>query len=260
MFKINLVPEVQEKKLQIKKINTSATVFAIAALSICGAALLIIGGIDIAKKTEIGSTEKKIAEVRAESEKYKELEETVISLETGLAGIKQISDGTNDWTKLLPHLETATPTDVKYVSLKILSGSVEGTLEGKSVDSLAKMVESYKKYQVIVLSGPGKEGEDVRLSIDGGSETPVKVKSDGRWVYAVNIDPEKNHEIKVNTTGSSAISIKYTATGKKIESTVSSVTATTKLLFSDVETKQYQKKDAGIAFDIKFNFDASTLW
>lgn len=260
MFQINLVPEVQEKKLEIKRINTYSTIFAIALLGIVAAVLLIVGGIDIARKAEISSTDKKIADVQAESEKYKELEETVISLEKGLAGIKQISDGTNNWTKLLPHLEAATPTDVKYATLKISSGTLEGTLDGKSVDSLAKLVESYKKYQVIVLTGPGTEGGNVNISIDGGAATAVSVKSNGLWVYAVNIDPAKDHEINIDGSGNDAISIKYTAKDKKIASTNSSVTAISKTLFSNVETKQYQKKGAGISFDLKLNFDASTLW
>jgi hypothetical protein len=260
MFQINLVPEVQEKKLQVKKVNTYSTIFAIALLGVIAASLLIIGGIDIAKKAEISSTDKKIADVNTESEKYKELEETVISLEKGLAGVKKVTDGTNNWTKLLPHLEASTPTDVKYVNLKISSGALEGTLEGKSVDSLAKLVESYKRYQVIVLSGPGVEGGSVNVSIDSGTATAVNVKSNGLWVYAINIDPDADHEIKVDTSGSDAITIKYTAKDKKIVSTDAAVTAQAKKLFSNVEAKQYQKKDTGISFDLKLNFDVSTLW
>lgn len=261
MFKINLVPEVQEKKLQLKRINTFSTIFAISLLSICGLILLIIGGVDIAKKTELASNQKKITEVKAESEQYLELEKTVISLEKGLAGIKQISDGTNNWTKLLPHLENATPRDVKYKTLKILSGAAEGTIECKSVDSLAKFIESYKNYQVIVLSGPGVEGDSVNVSIDGSTPTLVNVKSNGQWLFAVNFDPAKNHEIKVEAINTNSISIKYDASTKGVSSTNESVIAIAKLLYSNVETKEYTKGDKGdISFDVKFNFDTSSLW
>lgn len=260
MFKINLVPEVQEKKLLLKKINTYATIFGIALLSVFVFSLLIIGGIDLAKKTGITSTQKKIDGVKAESEKYKELEATVISLEKGLAGVKQIVDSSSRWTKLLPHLEKATPTDVKYTYLKLADGAIEGTLEAASVESLAKMIESYKQYKVIVLSGPGTESGTISLSVDGATPETVAVNSSGRWIYAVSVDPATNHGIKITQPEKEEITIKYTADSKKVESTDSSVTAESKNLFTSIETGQYQKKDNYVTFDVKINFDSKSIW
>lgn len=259
MFKINLVPEVQELKQKVKKINTMATTFAVVFIGLCVLSLLILAGLLLAKNRELADTKDQIATTEAEISKYKELEETVLSLEQGLAGARAILDGENRWTKFLNHLEKATPNDVQFIKLRLTSGKVEADLKGQSVNSLARLSESLKSYKVISLSGPGKPGETVDIIIDGGSESAL-VKTNGRWICAVNLDPTKDHDITIDLGEGKQEKIKYNATDKKVESNTKDIQAETKNLFSEVETNQYDKKDNGIEFKATFKFDGNLIW
>lgn len=260
MFKINLVPEVQEEKQKVKKINTMATAFAITIIGLCIFALLVLSGLLLAKNSELSSTKKEIVSTEGEIAKYKELEETVVSLEQGLAGARQILDGENRWTKLLFHLEKATPGDVQFIRLKLTNDKIEADLKGQNINSLARFSESFKEYKVISLSGPGEQGESVNITIDGGPAEAAMVKTNGRWIYAANFDPAKDHEIAVDVGENKKETIKYKAADKKIESDTKDIQTETKNLFSEVETNQYDKKDNMVEFKTTFKFNGSLIW
>jgi hypothetical protein len=123
------------------------------------------------------------------------------------------------------------------------------------------MIESFKNYQVIVVSGSGAQGAKYNVTVDGTNAETVTGKSTGRWNGAVSFDPAVDHEIKVSTEdGKSNTTIKYVAAEKKITSDDSSVTAVSKYLFSNVDTTSYTKGDGGITFNIKFSFDEKAIW
>jgi Tfp pilus assembly protein PilN len=262
MFKINLVPEVQVKKQEVKKFNTYATTFSVVLLSVIILAILIIGGVNVAQQSQISQTANTIKSTQSEIDQYKELEQTVISLEKGLAGIKQISDGENRWTKLFPHLEKATPADIQFTKLNLSNGKIEASLVGQNINSLARFLDSFKGYQVIAITGSGVAGTTVNIKVDSGDSQAVMVKTNGTWIYAANFDPVTDHTITAQGSASDAkiINIKYTAADKKIVSDDTSVKAGTKNLFSGVETTQYTKKDESVTFDSTFSFDGSALW
>lgn len=259
MFKINLVPEVQEKKNQAQKMNATAVTIAVVIMGITVVALILI---TLAKTTlgfQVASTEKKIESVKQESEQYKELEETVVSLEKGLAGIKQIYDGKNQWPVLMGHLESATPSEVQYKSLKISAGAIDAEVSARNIEALAKSIDSYKNYKILTITGSGKVGEDLSVKVDGGEVGTIKVKSTGVWVTGVHLDFSKDHEIKVGKN-EQFVTISYKAEGEKVEGTDGS-TGTVKALFSSVESKAYEKAEGGrVRSNIKFNFDGSALW
>lgn len=260
MFKINLIPEVQEKKEKLKKTNALATAVAVAIVALCVISALGLGGFYFVKKNELADVEKNIKNVQEEIAQYKDLEETVISLEKGLAGVKQILDGGNRWTKLLSHLEKATPNDVAFTNLKLSGNAVEASLKGKTINSLARFMESYKAYKVIAITGSSVTGKTVNVSVDGGPKETVMVKSDGKWLYAANFDPATDHTISVDVAEGKAMTIKYSAKEKKIETNESGVNAETKNLFSEVEVKEYQKKENSVEFTAKFNFESGSIW
>lgn len=261
MFKINLVPEVQKEKQAEKKLNTGSTAAAILILGGCILVIAALGGYQVIKRSELSRVNDEIKTTEEEVSKYKELEETVLSLEKGLAGIKQITDGENRWTILLPHLEKATPTDIKFTKLKLSDGKVEADLEGQSINSLARFLESYKSYKVISLSGSGEVGSTVNVKIKDGNQTSLKVKSDGRWIYAVSFDPAQNQEIIIDYgEDKTKATVKYDAKTKNIETNEGSIKAEGKNLFSDVGTDKYDKSGEIVKFTAKFNFDGGAIW
>lgn len=259
MFKINLVPEVQQAKQKATRRNTLSTIIAISILAVCVAGLLIIGAIKLTKSAQLSNVNEDIATVEAESAQYAELEKTVLSLEEGLAGIKQILSGDNAWTKLLPHLEAATPKDIQYQSISLEGSTVEGELKGKDINSLARMVESYKEYQVVVLKGSADANAEVSISLDEGTATTVTADDNGSWNYATNFNPEINHTIAVSS-GITETRLSYDSETKEITSAGEGISAEVKNLFTNVETTAYTKEGNNVTFSISFNFDREAIW
>lgn len=261
MFQINLVPEVQEKKQKVSQLNYLTTVISLSILGGVVIVLVIIGGLLLTNKAMISSTEKNIAEVNAELEEYKELEKIVLSLENGLAGAKKILDGNNAWTKLLPHIEKATPTDIKFTKLSLESGKISASLEGRDINSLARFVDSFKNYEIYSLTGVGTANEKMFISLDNGEKVEVVVKTNGSWVYPISFDSATNHEVKIYDSEDALVeTIKYDSENKELKSDKSSVGTLNKKLFSSIEVSQYRKTGTTINFDASMSFDGAMIW
>lgn len=259
MFKINLVPEIQEQKQRVSKTNSTVVTISVIVVAVLGGLVLALSGLLVATKVSLASTQSKIASTQQEVDKYKELEQTVASLENGLAQVKKIFDGQNDWSKLFPHLEAATPNDIAFTQLSLAPGTISANLTGKSVDSLARFVESYKNYQLVSFSGTGTFGDTVTISIDGTEAGKTFVKSNGTWVFSTKMDLTKDHAITA-TTGNNTTKLTYTAADKTIKSEDGSAVKTQiKYLFSDVIVTSYTKS-GNVVFTAKINYDGSLLW
>lgn len=260
MFSINLVPEVQQQKQKVAKRNTLGTIIAIAIIGLCAATLLIMGGIKIAKTNQLSNTNKEIERIEQESEKYKELEEIVVSLEKGLAGVNEINDGKYTWTMLLTHIENATPQDVQYTNLSLDGNNLNANLRGKSIDSLARYIKSFKEYKVVSIGGAGEVGEKIQVSIDGGSETTVIVKSNETWTHALSFDPTKDHSIKIIKNGEE-FNVSYLKDTKRLTTPENyDVDAKVSNLFTSVETTQYIKEGSQVSFNATITFSGELIW
>lgn len=258
MFDINLVPEVQKQKQAQVKRNTYATVAAIGILGTVVAALLIMGSLKVAASISLNNTKKDIDEVKAESEKYKELEETVVSLESGLTAIKHSLDGNNNWTLLLPHLESATPQDVSFRTFGIEGATVKATLTGTSVESIARFLKSYEGYKVLVLSGRGEPQGKIAFSMNNSNVGQTTIKSDGTWVYALKLSTTS--DFVVETSGALTDKITYNSTTEDLRSESGDITTGVANLFTDLSTKQYTKEGSNVVFDATFNIATGVLW
>jgi VCBS repeat-containing protein len=265
MIKINLISDLQEKKVKTKKVNSYVTMGSVGFIVVILVTILFIWGVIVAEQTITNKTNKDIATAEAELAQYKDLETVVISLEKGLASAKTILNGKDNWTRLLVHMEAAAPKDVQYTKLKLTDGKIEADLNGKSVDSISRYIESYKGYKVMVLRGTGQNGDKITVASSGKQGTTT-VNGDGAWVYSIETDPAKDQEITVTKTGivnsenDSVSKVTYTASDKKIV-TENGITANIKNLFSAVESPGYTKNpDGTIKFSAKMNFEGSDLW
>lgn len=259
MFEINLVPEVQKQKQQLAQKNTIATIVAVSVLGVVILAIVILGSLKVAANISLGNTKERIEAVKVESENYSQLQEDVISLENGLTGIKQTLDGQNTWTVVLPHLEAATPSDVQFTSLTLEGNTLKAQLKGRSVESVARFIESYKNYQVIVMTGTGTPQEEVSIVFDGGTPAKATVKSDGTWIYATKIDLNENHTVEI-TSGTEVSKISYNASTQKITTEQGTASARVENLFSGIETKQYSKEGSTVTFDATLTVQTGVLW
>lgn len=263
MFRINLVPEIQEQKQKLSRINYTTTVVAIICGGITAAVLIFLGSMLIANKAGIASAEKKITSLNNQLLEYKELEENVLSLENGLAGAKAIIDGSNRWTLLLPHIEKATPADIKFTKLALKDDLITASLTGRDVNSLARFVESFKSYEIYGLRGTGVSGDNVLISVDGGQAVEVRVKTDGQWLYPISFDPAVSHTISVTPASKpdeTLAKASYDPATKEITTETGTITIEKKNLFSNVEVSEYKKENSGISFDATISFDGAILW
>jgi Tfp pilus assembly protein PilN len=258
MFDINLVPEIQKQKQQQSKRNTYATIIGSVVVGGVVLGLVIMGSLKVAASVGLTNTQKEIDAVKAESVQYKELEDSVLSLENGLLAIKNTLDGQNNWTVLLPHLEEATPKDVRFHKLTIEGTTVVAQLSGKSVNSIARFIESYKEYQVLVLSGSGTPQETVTVSLDGSILGTTRVKTDGSWVYAARVTTDKDFQMDI--TGATNDKVTYTRETSMVKAEYGSVGARVENLFSNMNTKQYQKEGSTVNFDSTFTVLTGVLW
>jgi hypothetical protein len=256
MFDINLVPEIQHQKQERAKRNTLATFAAIGIVGVTVLALVILGSLKVVTTLSLNSTKSKITKVEAESEQYRELEKAVLSLETGLAGVKSTLNGQNNWSLLLPHLEAATPNDVAYKSMKLENQTVVANLAGPQVDSIARFIESYKNYKVLVMRGTGLPQEEVRLTHNGTDHTTV-IRSDGTWVYAIKAPPESDFNVTLG--GAVTGEIAY-VTSTDTLSSATGVDSQIINLFTEIVTTQYTKEGSKVSFDATYNVNTEALW
>jgi len=147
-MKINLIPEVKQEQLRIQKLNATATTVATVAFFIVGSIIICLSIYNIVKTTQIASTKRNIEKTKQELEAYKDLEETVVSLENGLNEAKQILSGSPKWSKFLVELEKVTPNDVQFSALTFKGNQVTATLKGKNVSSIDRFLKSFSTYKV----------------------------------------------------------------------------------------------------------------
>lgn len=147
MVNINLVPEVKKEQARIHQVNATVTVLAVATGAVCLAAVLWLGSLLGYRSARISTTNKKISQLEGELKAYKELEESVLTLQQGLAEIKGILAGGRDWTQFYAQIEKATPADIQFVSFKVSGNSVMADVKGKDVRSIDRFIKSFSNYQ-----------------------------------------------------------------------------------------------------------------
>lgn len=147
MLSINLVPEVKKEQAKLKQINLTVTTVAIVVGCAILAAVLMIGSLLGYRSARIASVGKDIEKVQGELVAYKDLEESVATLETGLADIKKIVSGGRNWTTFFEEIEKATPTDIQFTSFQISGNTVTAGLKGKDVRSIDRFIKSFSTYK-----------------------------------------------------------------------------------------------------------------
>ena len=148
MFKINLVPEVKQQQQKAYRYNTMATAAVIIVAIVVGVIVLVLLSYNLAKSRQLSNTNKEIASVKQSLEPYKDLEQTVISLESGLADIKQIINGGTKWSLFFTELEKATPADTQINSLDVTGVEITMELTGKDVNSIDRFIKSFSSFKV----------------------------------------------------------------------------------------------------------------
>lgn len=183
MFKINLVPEVKQEQLKINKINTILTSTAIGA-GVSILVIIVLFSIYIgARAAQISGIDKETTKVNEELVAYKDLENTVISLETGLAEIKQVLNGGHKWSKFFVELEKVTPVDIQINNFSIENNNISMDLTGRNVKSIDRFIKSFSTYKngdqllfkdVVVSGFSKKDGGQVsfqsKMTFVGGLE------------------------------------------------------------------------------------------
>jgi Tfp pilus assembly protein PilN len=147
-MKINLVPEVKQEQIKIAKINMIVTSIATIVGILLAAVVLILITYNLGIKAQISRIDSDTRKINQELEAYKDLEQTVISLETGLREIKSVLSGGAKWTNLMGELEKATPADIVVNSFAISGQDINMELTGREVKSIDRFLKSFSSYSV----------------------------------------------------------------------------------------------------------------
>lgn len=147
MANINLVPEVKKEQLRLKQTNLAVTTTAVVVGGVLLATILLLGSLLGYRKSMISVNEKKINKITEELKPYKDLEESVLTLESGLAEIKGILTGGRDWTAFYGNIEKATPADVRFTNLKVSGSSIIAEMSGHDVKSVDRFIRSFSEYK-----------------------------------------------------------------------------------------------------------------
>lgn len=170
MLNINLVPEVKKEQAKVKKTNVAVTTVAFIVAGVLIAAILLLGSLYGYRSARIAAVSKDITKIEGELKVYKDLEDSVVTLETGLKEIKQILTGGRDWTAFYEEIEKATPSDIQLVSLNVAGNSITVDVRGKDVKSIDRFIKSFSTYKTkdgvnmyanVVVDGYSTSGEGV---------------------------------------------------------------------------------------------------
>lgn len=147
MFKINLVPEVKQEQIKIRKINLTVTTIAIGVGIVILAVTLILLSYIFGRSAQLSIINKDTEKIEGELVVYKDLEKTVLNLENGLRDIKQVLAGGPKWSKFFVELEKVTPGDIQIENLSVQEGKITMGLKGKEIQSIDRFIKSYSTYK-----------------------------------------------------------------------------------------------------------------
>jgi len=188
MSNINLISEVNVKKLKAKKRNFLVLFTAVIILSALVFVTLALQGYKWVRNRSLDQTNKNIANVRSELENYKDLETTIVNIETGLKAIDAVEGSEHKWSLFLPHLEKATPSDVQFVSLNQEGNTFKASALGKNVASVGRTVYALEEYKY----KDSETGETKSLFNNVVISGYTKDKKDGSISFEVSFDMEED--------------------------------------------------------------------
>lgn len=148
MSKINLIPEVKQEQLKVQKVNGVVTTVAATVAIVFGVVIVGIVMYNVARLAQLNSIKNNINSAEKNLVPYADLEKTELSLETGVAEIKNILAGKKDWNVFFAEIEKATPNDVQIQGLTVNQGTVTMALKGKDVRSVDRFVKSFSSYKI----------------------------------------------------------------------------------------------------------------
>jgi len=186
MSNINLISEVNLEKLKVKKRNFVVMFAAIVVLTVLVVVTLLLQGYKWVRGTSLKNTEQKVTETRGELEQYKDIETTIVNIETGLKAIEDIEGNEHKWSLFLPHLEKATPFDVQFTSLNQNGRTFTSNALGRSVASIGRTVYALEEYKY----KDSKTGEERKLFGNVNISGYSKDKKKGTVSFDVSFDME----------------------------------------------------------------------
>lgn len=176
MFKVNLAPEIQQERIRVKRINFLATIISVVIGGLLFLVLFVLLGADALWTGQRNKVQHDIDSVNAElnSDEFKQLADTVISLQNSLSSIDQLIKNRPSWRRFFEYLESATPQDIQINSITISdNGQLNMQLTGYSPDSVGRFIKAFQDFQVPLLDNNGNTKKD-----DKGNDITTKVFKD----------------------------------------------------------------------------------
>jgi len=178
MLNINLVPEVKKEQAKVKRVNLTVTTVAVFVGIILATVIVLLGSLLGYRAAKISSVDNKTKKIEGELVAYKPLEDSVITLETGLAEIKKIVSGGRNWTTFFEEIEKVTPADTQFNSFQVTGNTVSASVTGTSVGSIDRFIKSFSTYK----------GKDEQNLFSGVVVDGYTTKDGGQVSFQVKFD------------------------------------------------------------------------
>lgn len=147
MSKINLISDVNLEKLKIKRRNFLMMFTAGVVLAALVIVALLLQGYKWVRQGSLEKTEEKIASTMTELDGYRDIETTILNIETGLKAIEDIESKEHKWSLFLPHLEKAIPSDVQFTSLSQNGNTFQASAVGRNISSVGRTIYALEEYK-----------------------------------------------------------------------------------------------------------------
>jgi Tfp pilus assembly protein PilN len=148
MFKINLIPEVKQEQLKIRKMNATVTTVSIIVVIIMGVMAFGLLFYNVARQAQLSSIKSNITKTNQALVPYQDLENTVLGLQVGLTDIKSIFNSNPNWVSFFDQLEQVTPGDIQITNLTVDNGAITISATGQNVASVDRFIKSFSNYKV----------------------------------------------------------------------------------------------------------------
>jgi len=139
---VNLIPEEQKTVIETENSNFTVTVIAIILVGVSIAIALMLLSITALKKGRVSNYENQISRIKQDIYELRNIEKSILMIETGISGIEAVSANQLKWSKIIPWFEKLMPQNLKLNDFNYNEGVLTISGEANSVEALNKFLIS----------------------------------------------------------------------------------------------------------------------
>lgn len=192
-MQINLIPKTREQEQRRNQINSIIIMVSVSFLVATAIIAAVFFSINASKKNEIKKNDKKISELRADIEKYKDVEGYINNLVEKSSDAYSIISTRRDLNVALLNLQALLPRELSLNEFNLNSNTVRFKIKATSYSKIAEAIKSLEEYEAVV---PSNNLSDVNKSSEDKKED--NEKSQNKTKMFTSVDPSNFNKYEDN--------------------------------------------------------------